>query len=734
MARKTAAVFAVLRSRIAVLWLVTGVIALIAVTGVFKLRFDDELVRFFNSDVAAFEDYVALGRSFEGDANDVIAFVEAPDLADPAVVSALSDFLIDAQFVPGVRAAISPFTLRVEGAPLFGDPPLPAGEMAERLARARTELPMLGRLLSEDRTAMVVMLPVSEPDNGAQFTRRALIEEIERLAARVEAASEARIRLSGYPVLRDEVARALVRDIVLLNTLGVIIGFAVAVVALRSFRLGLLTLPGPALSVMLGIGLHGHLGVAINTITITLPLLIVVLATSDAIHIAFERGRQAGRDPAHAAQRAIRRVAIPCIFAAITTALAFAALATSRSEIIAEMGRMGVLLTLSSVATVLLTQTVVLSTAGRAARFNRLFDRLHRDPPPGFGLGRLPAVALARPRLVSGVALVVLALATWAYSQAGPRYSLLDSLRGDSPVRSVFEDVEDKVAPVSQIHVVVNSTDAAVVGKVAEVVARVTGSDHVQSLADIEGGAAALDERLPGPLAQRLVSEDGTQALVSVPFRYVNGEDTMALADSLTAALEAEPELEPGVIAAVTGLPVMSARVAGVILDEINRSLLIALAGAALLILLWLRNLRVAIISLIPNMLPVTLIGGWLMLSGSGIEFSNGLALTIAFGIAVDDTLHVLNRLRLAGGVEQITRARLEEAFSEVAPALVTTSVVLFLGMSGSFLAENKSVAEFGGIAMSVFVLAVIADLLVLPALLASFGPGSYLRRQRKSE
>jgi predicted RND superfamily exporter protein len=129
------------------------------------------------------------------------------------------------------------------------------------------------------------------------------------------------------------------------------------------------------------------------------------------------------------------------------------------------------------------------------------------------------------------------------------------------------------------------------------------------------------------------------------------------------------------------------------------------------------------VISLVPNMLPVTLIGAWLMLSGRGIEFSNGLALTVAFGVAVDDTLHVLNRLRLNGGIAHFQRARVFAALEEVTPALVTTSLVLVLGMGGTLFAENKGVSDFGKIAMAVYVLALIADLIVLPAALAVFGP-----------
>jgi len=719
------------RTRLGLMWLLVGVIAVIAATGVARLRFDDELVRFFNSDIAAFEDYVALGRAFEGDGNDVIALVEAPDIADPMLAGALSDFILDAQFIPGIRAAISPLSLRLDGESLFAFPPLPRAEMAARLERARAELPILARLMAADRGAMLILLPISERDEGAQAGREAILASLTALAERAEAASGATIRLSGYPVLRDEVARALMRDIVMLIGLGVALGLSVAMIALRSVRLGLLTVPGPALAVALGVGLHGHLGVSINTITITLPVLILVLATSDAIHISFERGRQAGRESAHATERAIRRVAVACLFAAMTTAVAFAALATSRSQIIAEMGRMGALVTLTSVATVLLTQMAVLSTAGRAAWFNRLFERLHSHPPTALGVGRLPALALARPRLLSWAALGLLAASALAYSQAGPRYSLLDSLRADSPVLTVFAAIEAKVAPVSQIQVVVNSTDPAVVRLVAELVTGAMAAPPAQTLADVEGGAARIEVALPAALAGRLISDDGTKALVSVPFAYVNGQETIALAERIEAALAAAPGLAPETVGPVTGLPVMSARVAGVILDEINRGLLVALVGVGLLILAWLRNLRVALIALIPNMLPVTLIGGWLMLSGSGIAFSNGLALTVAFGIAVDDTLHVLNRLKLAGGVQEITRAGLETAFGEVTPALVTTSVVLFLGMSGTLLAENKGVAEFGAIAMSVFVLALLADLLVLPAALAAFGPGSYLKRRR---
>lgn len=735
--RSLAAAFRHMHRREPLMWVGVAIILVFSLTGVTKVTFDDALIRFFQSDVPAFDHYVEVSRTFSGDGADVIALFEADDLASPEVAAVASDFLLDAQFVPGVRAVISPFSLRIAGAdgtaePLYPYPPVPRAQMADRLDRAMAENPTLARLMARDRSAMLVILPITEPAGDAPARRRQQIEALNVLAAKASEAPGVRVRLSGYPVLRDTVNRALVRDVLVINGLGMLIGVIVAMVTFRSIRVGFMVIVGPAVSALMVLGMHGHMGIAINTITLTLPVLVLVLATSDSIHLTFERARQAGRDPARAAVRAVRRVAVACVFAALTTAIAFAALTTSRAEIIADLGRMGVIVTLASVVTVLLVQTVVFSLAARAKWFLREFDRLHDHMPSGLGLGGLPRLGIAMPRTVAWSAVAVLLVSTVLYSQAGPRYSLLDSLRESSTVITVFDAVEEKIAPVSQILVPVPTTDPEVVARVHHIVEAVTGSQFVQSVSGVDGGAEGLRRSLPEPLSRRLLSEDATRTVVSVPFRYVSGDDTIALADKIDAAIATDPVLRDAQIGKATGLPVMSARVAGVILDEINRSLLIALGGVVVLIYLWLRNLRIALLSLLPNMLPVTLIGAWLMLSGRGIEFSNGLALTVAFGIAVDDTLHVLNRLRLTGGVDRIERDRLVQAFREVAPALVTTSAVLILGMSGVFFAENRGVSEFGQIAMAVYALALLADLLVLPAALAVFGPRSYLRHRKE--
>jgi predicted RND superfamily exporter protein len=237
------------------------------------------------------------------------------------------------------------------------------------------------------------------------------------------------------------------------------------------------------------------------------------------------------------------------------------------------------------------------------------------------------------------------------------------------------------------------------------------------------GTLDTVAEDLPPPLAGRLISEDRTQAAISVLFPYVDSADTHARADALQAALAAEPAPEGVRFGTITGLTVMSADVSQGVLREFNMTFLVALVSAVGLMALWLRRPLVALVALVPNVLPIACAGAWLTLSGMGLEFASGLALTIAFGLAIDDTVHVLNRLRLSGGFDRLDDpAAVGAAVQGVAPALVITSLVLGLGMTGTLLASLTSLVVFGGLSMAVFVLALLADLLVLPACLIMLG------------
>ncbi|MZR12244.1 MMPL family transporter [Maritimibacter sp. DP07] len=725
-ARAQVRVLGAIRRRLAWFWLVLAALVLVAATGIPRVTFDTALIRFFEGDVAAFRTYDDVTNRFEGDANDVVVLLEAGSLADPAALEAVSSFLLEAQFIDGVRAVWSPLSFEITGPEGVREPlvpfPIPDAEtMSARIDAVRAETPALRRLMSEGKDAMLAVLPITGNEAGQEATLKALTD----LAARVSGDAVS-VRVAGYPALRARVSEGLMTDVIALNLAGALIGFAVAALALRSVRLGLLTLPGPLIALMLSIGLFGHAGLAITTVTLTLPVLAMILATIDSIHILFERLHQGARTPRAAALRAVRRMAPACLAATVTTALAFAVFAASPVEVIAELGRMGAVILVVSTLTVMLTQSLVLSVAGARPSIRTAFARLNARPPRGGPFARLPRLALARPRLVTLGALGLLVLGAGLYGQAGPRYSPLDSLGPADPLRATFERIETAVAPISMMQVAVTDATPEVLAEVERTIAEASGSALVQSIASITGEAADARDTLPEAILARLVSADESRALVTLPFHYDSGAGAIALADNIDAALAGNPALAAVEISPVTGLPVMAARVVGGVLSDLQTGLLIAVAAVGGLIALWARSVVVALVALVPNVLPVALIGGGLALSGQGIGLAGGLALTVAFGVAVDDTLHVLNRIRLGGGFRGLDRPRLGAAMSEATPALVTTSALLVLGFGGSAFAATQEVAAFGATATGIFVLALLSDLLVLPAVVAFLGPRFY--------
>ena len=88
---------------------------------------------------------------------------------------------------------------------------------------------------------MLAVLPL-EP---GEIRQRAALDALSVLVEDATLGTDMRVRLAGYPVLRAQLADALIVDVIALNLIGAAIGFIVASVALRSVALGLLTLPGP---------------------------------------------------------------------------------------------------------------------------------------------------------------------------------------------------------------------------------------------------------------------------------------------------------------------------------------------------------------------------------------------------------------------------------------------------------------------------------------------------------
>ena len=150
-------------------------------------------------------------------------------------------------------------------------------------------------------------------------------------------------------------------------------------------------------------------------------------------------------------------------------------------------------------------------------------------------------------------------------------------------------------------------------------------------------------------------------------------------------------------------------------------SLALAIGLIALFMAYLFRSFRMIVISLIPNLLPLVITAGIMGFVGVPIKPSTILVFSIAFGISVDDTIHFLAKYRqeLTANNWRIEKS-VYKALRETGVSMFYTSIVLFFGFSVFVISSFGGTVALGSLVSATLLLAMLANLILLPSLLLS--------------
>jgi uncharacterized protein len=164
---------------------------------------------------------------------------------------------------------------------------------------------------------------------------------------------------------------------------------------------------------------------------------------------------------------------------------------------------------------------------------------------------------------------------------------------------------------------------------------------------------------------------------------------------------------------------VVAARGATRTIANLNGNLLGAILSGLAVILIAFRSWRIAVTSVIPNVLPLLGTGALIYLLTRGMQFSGVLALTIAFGIAVDATIHYFNYYFHFGNESKSLRENLIETSRRIGPQLFGTTAVIVVGLMTTQLSQMPTIVLFGMLVAATLIIGLVGTLVVLPALMA---------------
>ncbi len=232
-----------------------------------------------------------------------------------------------------------------------------------------------------------------------------------------------------------------------------------------------------------------------------------------------------------------------------------------------------------------------------------------------------------------------------------------------------------------------------------------SGSDDLESITDSRFSTARLSLRLP--MADAVLYRSFLTDLETHLAR--------TLGDELRFTL--------------TGLAVIQVRAFTALTESMARSYLIALLVITPLMILLIRNLRLSLISMVPNLAPVFVTLGVMGVLGISLDASTIMIGSMIIGLAVDDTIHFLHRFRREFEATGNTREAVRATMVTTGSALFFTSLVLGTGFATMGLMGNlTNTIHFGYLSAFGIIVAFAADALLTPALIALTARLSELR------
>ncbi len=549
--------------------------------------------------------------------------------------------------------------------------------------RARPEVLSLADYPSPNPGEHCVVLGLRTDDQGRYA------EAVERLdaAARESVPPQYRIASAGVPVVEVAIAREMTAERA--RILPLIAG-ALALVLLAIYRSPVLVLGAllaPLIGVLLLEGLQGWARLAVDPVSGLLGPSILTVGVAASVHVleAYRLALAEGRAVGAASLRAAAGLRVPFSLAVLTTIAGFLGLLTSPIPAVQRFGLLasvGIVLTISSTFLFLPS----------------LLRRLHRPRKPRpVEPGRAALQRVLGLRRWSG--LLLAAAATLTLVGAG----LMVDMRVDS----------------DPLHVL--SPDS-LARRDAETVAERLGGSEVLELLLPPGGPDGLLATLG--LIGETVALDGIVAPAGTPRTSAGGHQLLSFL--LAPGGSAGRELLFGRVerlaadagwqgARTTGLAVRVARDSNDLVHAQRKGILITLGCLWLAMAIGFRSAWLALLGLVPNVLPLVVIQGGLGALGLPLSVASSMIGVVMLGLVVDDTIHLLHAYRKApgGSVRRVARA-----LQTVGRPIVITTLVLCAGFSVTVLGELGATREFGALAVATLMLALAADLLVIPALL----------------
>ncbi|MCB1869281.1 MAG: MMPL family transporter [Gammaproteobacteria bacterium] len=601
-------------------------------------------------------------------------------------------------------------------------------------------------------------VPLSDAQNSE------VVEVVRDIAAGFDS-DQFRIHLAGSPVVTDVLKRSMVTNMKRFMLLSLAIISLLLFLLFRRLSGVFLPVVIVLLSLLSTLGLMALAGVPFKLPTQIMPSFLLAVGVGASVHLlaVFYRRLQLQAADSGLPQQASEAKRLGIVYAlghsglaivmtSLTTAAGLASFAGAQVAPVSDLGIVAAAGVIISLIYTLVLLPALLSIiplkpqhGEREKKRHERFDRL---------MITIADISTTRPKPVLVVSALVLAVGMAGALQVRFSHKPAEWLPLSNPARIATDFVNDNMRGASTVEVVVDTGrenglyEPDFMQGLARLNREIATIDQGElyvgktlSLADVlkEINQALNENRLSHyriPDRRDLIAQefllfensgsDDLEDFVDSQFRQTRFTIKMPWVDSVLYGPFME-ELKQRFLAVlgdandifVTGMVALLGRTMSATIESMKQSYLIAILVISLMMILLIGNIRIGLISMIPNLAPIILTLGLMGWFGIPIDLFTMLIGSIAIGLAVDDTIHFMHNYRRYHHDTGDVREAVRNTLLTTGRAMLVTTVVLSSGFFLYMFATLSNLSNFGLLTGFTIIMALLADFFLAPALLA---------------
>lgn len=727
------------------------VLALISVYQVFSLKFSFNFEDFFPQGDPDLQFFERFKDKFEADDNFLLIGVEnkkgvfKKDFLED--FDSLGRAIRPLSVVQGIQSVttinypiITPFAVTQVPAIHIDNPERYESDKKVLLEDER----FAGNLISKDAKSVVIF--VKTTDKMLQDDAENFMDSVRLLANNFDFDA---VHYLGRSNFQKELVKMQKREIIVSAAISNVLVIIILYLIFRTFWGTVISMGSVVLGLLLFMGTLGALGRELNAMAALYPVLMVIVGTSDVIHILSkyidELKKGATKDVA--IWTSIKEIGMATLLTSLTTAVGFASLFSSQILPIRDFGINAAIGVVIAYVTVVFFTTAVVSKfeveqvikLGKGESFwtNLMvwFNQYTKNNGRTIAFGGLATI------IICGIGISLITT----------NYRIEGNLPKGGEITKDFLFFEKEFVGFRPFEIAVfvkgdyKANDYKVVQEIVKI------EEHLKEYPDIQRinsittiyksinratkanrqSAYVMPEseskfrqynakyvsKMPDDAVNVLISKDQKNTRISGRILDIGADNIRDITHKIDAW--AAKNLDTSLIEIKqTGTSLVVDKNAQYVRKSILSGLGLAMLIVSGLMVLLFRNLKMLIISIIPNVIPLMIAGAVLGFAGIELEAGISIVFAIIFGIAVDDTIHFLSKFKLARNKGLSVDDAIEITFLETGKAICLTTVILFFGfMILLFSVHPPSITV--GILISVTLFsALFADLFFIPVLI----------------